>query len=408
VKANISNLQAGAALRAEPWGSVPREDALDNVIPARRVKLVFLIRALIIGGAERQLVTLAKRLDPRIFDVTVICLYGGGPFEKELVSAGVPVISLNKKGRREVLGFFSRLIKLLRDLRPDILHSYLTLQDILTVLVKPLLPGMRAVWGVRIANMNIHQLDWLSRWSVRLAALLSRFANLIIFNSVAGQKYYLEAGFAASRTIVIPNGIDTDYFAPNTASRSAMRMTWQVPDNSLLIGIVGRFVSIKDHPNFLSAAAILAHDRPDARFVCVGGGTEERANSLRALSEELGLGDKVTWAGFVSDMRAAYNAMDICCCSSAGEALSNAICEAMACGVPCVVTDVGDSSEVVGDTGVVVPPCNPQALATGWAEMARRISTEPQLGRAVRERISSQLSTATLVDRTSKALLNLL
>jgi len=209
--------------------------------------------------------------------------------------------------------------------------------------------------------------------------------------------------------VVIQNGIDTTHFAPDLKAGLRLRASWQVPEGSILIGIVGRLDPIKDHPTFLRAAAILAGSRPDVRFVCIGGGPEEYARDLKNLAYDLGLRDKVIWPGFITkDMAAAYNALDLCSSSSYGEGLSNAVAEAMACGVPCVVTDVGDSPLIVGDTGVVVPPKNPDALAAGWAAMIERLAGNPGLRAAARKRIESKLSAETLVANVSKILLGLL
>jgi len=177
-----------------------------------------------------------------------------------------------------------------------------------------------------------------------------------------------------------------------------------------LIGIVARLDPMKDHHTFLRAAAILANSRADARFVCIGAGPERYTSDLKTLAGEFGLGDKVIWPGLIlHDMPAAYNALDICCSSSSyGEGTSNAIAEAMACGVPCVVTDVGDSELIVGETGILVPPQNPEALSAGWVAMAERLSGDPELPYAVRERIESRFSLAALVRKTSETLLDIL
>ena len=187
----------------------------------------------------------------------------------------------------------------------------------------------------------------------------------------------------------IPGALQLD-----RASGSRLRASWRVPERSLLIGIVARLDPMKDHQTFLRAAAILANSRADARFVCIGAGPERYTSDLKTLAGELGIGDKVIWPGLIlHDMPAAYNALDICCSSSAfGEGTSNAIAEAMACGVPCVVTDVGDSKLIVGDMGILVPPKNPEALSAGLAVMAERLSENPQLPHAVRERIELRLS----------------
>lgn len=377
----------------------------------RHTKLVFLTRDLAIGGAQRQLVTLVKGLDRSIFEVTVLCLYGGGELIRELTNAGVSVILLDKGGRWDLARFSRRLLAVLRKLQPDVLHSYLTGQNLLTVLVRPALSATtRVVWGVRASNMDMRQYDWLAKSTSWLESRVSRFADLIIFNSNAGRNSHLAAGFDGSRTAVIPNGVDTTRFAVDRTSGSRLRASWRVPDRSLLIGIVARLDPMKDHQTFLRAAAILTNSRFDARFVCVGAGPELYTSGLKTLAGDLGLADKVIWPGLIlHDMPAAYNALDICCSSSSfGEGTSNAIAEAMACGVPCVVTDVGDSKLIIGETGVLVPPKNPEALSAGWVAMAERLSENPQLLDAVRERIESQFSLAALVRKTSECLLNLL
>ena len=377
----------------------------------RRTRLVFLAKKLAIGGAERQLVTLAKGLDRSIFEVTVLCLYGSGELTGELTNAGVPVISLDKSGRWDLARFSRRFVAVLRKLQPDILHSYLTVQNILTVFARPALPAAtRVVWGVRASNMDMRQYDWLAKSTCWLETRVSRFADLIVFNSNAGRNYHLASGFDGSRTAVIPNGVDTERFAADRVSGSRLRASWRVPEGSLLIGIVARLDPMKDHQTFLSAAAILANSRADARFVCIGAGPERYRSDLKTLAGELGLGNRVIWPGpILHDMPAAYNALDICCSSSSyGEGTSNAIAEAMACGVPCVVTDVGDSKLIVGETGILVPPRNPKVLSAGFVAMAERLSENPQLHDAVRARIESRLSLTALVRNTSDTLLGLL
>jgi len=385
-----------------------RRDSPENRFQNRRVKLLFLIRNLAVGGSERQLVALAKGLDREIFDVVVMCFYADGPLVEELNSAGVRVVSLEKAGRWEVFRFLWRFAKTARELNPDILHSYLTGQNLLSVLVRPLLRSIRIVWGVRASYMDTSHFDWLEKSSRRLEILLSRFADLIIFNSNAGRDYHLAEGFADSRAVVIPNGIDTERFAPDKRSASRLRASWGVPEGTFLVGIVGRMDRMKDHETFLRAAAIFARVRAEARFVCVGDGPDQYSRDLRNLSHQLGLADKVIWAGFVHNMPTAYNALDICCSSSYGEGCSNAVAEAMSCGIPCVVTDVGDSRLIVDEIGIVVPPRNPEALAAGWGAMAERIRQNPELRFAVRERIISQFSLSALIGNTSEALLGAL
>jgi len=373
----------------------------------RRIRLVFLIRSLAIGGAERQLVDLAKGLDETIFDVTVLCFYGGGEFTQELEDAGVTVVSLNKKGRWDIFSFVGQLTSILRKIKPDLLHSYMTGSNLVATCLKPALPNTKLIWGVEASYIDLSRYGWLEQITSRAERLLSKVPDLVIFNSFAGLDYHLSRGFAPSASKVIHNGIDMTRFKPDLDARGRTRAAWQIPKESFVIGKVGRLDPIKDHPTFLKAASIAVRDRPDVRFVCVGGGAEEYSRELRDLATQLGLADKVNWPGFMRDMTGAYNALDACCSSSYGEGTSNAIAEAMACGVPCVVTDVGDSSLIVGDTGVVVPPKDPEALAKGWARLIERMHEEPHLGLAARERIKERLSLDALVQNTSRELMKL-
>jgi glycosyltransferase involved in cell wall biosynthesis len=371
------------------------------------IKIAFLTRDLDCGGSQRQVVTLANALAQRNIDITVLCFYAGGLLEKELDSTRVNVISLEKRGRWNLFSFFYRLAGQLRSIQPDVLHGYLSTPNILTILLKPLLPSTQIVWGVRASYVDLGRYNWLLGLLFQWECFLSRFADLIIVNSKAGRVYHLTQGFPDAQMVVIPNGIDTEYFKPNPDDKTRVRAEWEVSEDTVLIGLLGRLDPMKDHPTFLRAAAILCQKKDNVRFVCVGGGLESYSRQLHQLAQELGISQKVIWAGVRRDMPAVYNALDITASSSAyGEGFSNAIGEAMACGVPCVVTDVGDSAWIVGDTGIVVPPQNPEALAAGWLSCLER--NRGEMGLQARDRIIHNFSLETLVHKTTETLLSVL
>src|SRR5215471_11510354 len=247
---------------------------------SKRVKLVFLIRKLAIGGAERQLVELAKGLDQTIFDILVLCFYGGGEFIKELVNANIPVVSLNKRGRWDILHFFWRLRTTLKGIQPDIIHSYMTGANIVTMFLKPILPRTRMVWGIESAYIDHRHYSWLEQLTSRVEIILSRWPELIVFNSFAGRELYLSGGFDGSHAVVIHNGIDAQRFAPNPKAGLLFRESWQIPKSAFLIGIVGRIDPIKDHTTFLRAAGVFARRTPEARFICIGGGPQKYVEEL--------------------------------------------------------------------------------------------------------------------------------
>ena len=364
------------------------------------MKICFLLPALTYGGAERQLVVLAKGLHARGHDVTVVVYYSGGPLEKDLLEAGVRIRPLNKRGRWDVLNFLFRLMKVMREERPDILHSYLT--DLETVILKPVLPGTKMVWSIRISNIDFRDYDWLVWVCFKLSCWVSRFADAIISNSHAGRDYYVALGYPAEKTVVIPNGIDTERFHSNPRARDRIRREWSITEHEILIGLVARLVPMKDHSSFLNVAASLVRERKDIRFVCVGDGPVEYRSSLQELTKTLGLTGYVIWAGARSDVADIYNALDLLVSSSAyGEGFSNVLGEAMACGVPCVVTKIGDSAWVVGPSGTVVPPNDPEALADAMGRMVTVPRPDPM---TIRRRILDHFSIETLVTSTERTL----
>ncbi|MBI1802396.1 MAG: glycosyltransferase, partial [Chloroflexi bacterium] len=181
-----------------------------------------------------------------------------------------------------------------------------------------------------------------------------------------------------------------------------------VADGELLIGLVGRLDPMKGHPTFLRAAAAIALACPQARFVCVGDGPAAYRARLRALCLSLGLDGKIEWAGHQNDMASVYSAMDVAVSVSLSEGFSNAIGEAMACAVPCIVTPAGDSALIVGPTGSVVPPNDPVAMSQAcrhFIELSER--ERRQLGLQARARIEQEFNVPRLIERTQNAFTSL-
>lgn len=327
------------------------------------MRVFFLIRSLEAGGAERQLVALANGLAGRGHDVAVAVFYGGGVLENDLAPS-VKLVDLVKRGRWDVAGFMGRLRMAIRTFRPDVIHGYLGTANILSVLMKWVTPGMKVVWGVRASNMDMSRYDRIAALDFKLQCTLSRFADAIIANSHAGMSFHVNQGMPGQLFSVIPNGIDVDRFYPDRALGRPLRRGW-LGDGDFLVGMVARLDPMKDHENLLQAARIVCVEDERVRFVCVGDGDEQRVECLRKRTYELGLSDRLVWAGELHDMVAVYNALDLCCLSSAfGEGFPNVLGEAMSCSVPCVSTDVGDAALVVNDDTSIVPPTDHHALAS--------------------------------------------
>ena len=365
------------------------------------MKILFLTRSLNVGGAERQLVLLARGLHQRGHDVAVALFYSGGPLEADLREASVRILPLNKRGRWDVVGFLTRLVRTVLHERPDLLHPYIG--NLMTIFVKPFIPSMRIVWSIRSSYMDFSRYDWLFRTSYTVTCWFSKSADLIISNSYAGRQVHVADGYPADRTVVIPNGIDTVRFFPNSEAREQTRAQWGVREDEPLIGLVGRLDPMKDHETFLQAAVLLLQELEQARFVCVGDGLPEYRTALQDRAHALGLSDRILWVGMQSQVADVYNALDLLVNSSYGEGFANVIGEAMACGVPCVATDVGDSGLVIGDVGELVPPKDPIALKTAMRLVLNRRPRATE----IRRRIVEHFSLENLVLTTEQALLAL-
>jgi glycosyltransferase involved in cell wall biosynthesis len=369
------------------------------------VKILFLIRALNYGGAERQLVALARGLHQAGQPVTVVVFYSGGELEKDLVAAGVPIRSLDKTGRWDLPGFLFRFVRCVRREKPEIIHGYLILPNFLALLAKLVVPGLRSVWGVRDSDMNLDRYGLLARMLYRTEAFLSRYVDLVIANSHAGLEFSYANGFQRDKMVVIPNGIDTQTFHHDRAFGMSLRAQWQADENTKVIGIVGRLDPMKGHDVFLRAAANVAQVRNDVRFVCIGDGPADYREQLVKLAAELGLTERLVWAGTHNDMRSAYNAFDLLVSSSTcGEGFSNVLGEAMACGLPCVVTDVGDAALIGGDLVSAVSANDAEALSAAIAAALERIDAGSIDMEAHRNRIIDNFSIAKLIGRTSSHL----
>jgi glycosyltransferase involved in cell wall biosynthesis len=305
-----------------------------------------------------------------------------------------------------VLGPLARLWRLFFIERPDVVYAFLPTQTMSAALVLPPWLSTRLVFGVRAGSMRLEHYDRLAALSYRLEALLSRRAALVIANAQAVREDAICRGLPADRITVIPNGIDTDAAAPDPAAGRALRRAWGLRDDAFVVGMVARLDPMKDHGNFLSAAALYAREDPNARFVCVGDGPTSYRDRLTGLARSLGIAQRIIWAGEMRDVKAAYNAFDVATLSSAfGEGFPNVVGEAMACGVPVAATDIGDTRHVIGDFGEVVPPGDPVALGAAWTRLKRRLADEgPALREGARSRIVTQFGTDAMVRRTEAAL----
>lgn len=368
------------------------------------MNILFVARSLDRGGAERYLTSLAIGLRGRGHDVRIAVFYGGGAFESEAWSADVEVVDLRKSGRWDVVGFGARLVALEREYRPDVVYGVLTIPSMLSLSARWSVRS-RVVWGVQNTGYDAVATDWLDRVTGRFEVMVARRADMVVANSESGRLHLLRRGMPAEKIAVIPNGVDTDVFSPDRAARSRLRAEVGVGANERLIGIVGRIDPVKDHVSFLEAAAVVSSQRSDVRFVVVGDGPEHLVTELRGRAEAIGIAQFTTWLGSRDDIPAVMSALDVLVSSSVSEGMPNVLVEGMACGVPCVVTDVGDSAAAIDTTGAVCPPGDVGALAAGISDVLQRLEADDVgIRDAARARVLAEYTIEMLVARTESLL----
>jgi glycosyltransferase involved in cell wall biosynthesis len=333
----------------------------------------------------------------------VMVVERGGTLVPELHAAGATVVEVTDRRVRELPFALPNLLGPLRRFHPDALYGQLAYGNTLAVLCRPFLPGTRIVQGVRVLRPERDPDALLVRGLYRAESASSRFADAIIANSSTARQHAIERGFPRKRIHIVYNGIDTEHFCRDLIARKKLRSEWSVRDQDLLVGRVGRMRPTKDYPTFLRAAAEAGSQRDDLCFVAVGDGPDRAA--LQDLARDLRLDTRLVWAGERADMAAVISALDIMVSSSASESFANVIGEAMACGVPCVVTDAGDSAAIVGSTGVVVPIGSPTALAKGILDLTERLSGEEhRLRGEARARVESEFGLDVMVKHTERVL----
>ena len=327
-------------------------------------------------------------------DVAVMTLYDG-PFRGALTEAEVPVFHLGKRGRWD-LRVLVQIVRHCRDWWPDAIYCFGGAM-LFAALVRPFLGRVALIWGIRASNADFAFYDRLSRLFLRFDPILAKAADLIICNSAAGRDHVAARGFPKDRLNVVPNGIDCRHWSFTQEGRGLMRQHWGIDAAEILVGMVGRLDPIKDHGSFFRAVAICRSNGLQFRVVVVGGGPDTFAAQIRANAEDI-IPGQVIWAGNCDDMAAAYSALDLIVQTSLAEGFPNVLIEAMACGVPVMATDAGDTREILKDLGHVTPIGQPQATADA---IAAAFSSGGHVRRAdLRAAVLSRFGTDVLVRDT--------
>jgi len=333
-------------------------------VDARRIRVLHIITNLDAGGAETFLLRLAKTLSKERFHSKVAAIIADGRLASNFDQENIEVVSLGMgRGIPDPRGLL-RLMALVRRFRPDIVQTWLYHADFLGLLATRGVHATNLVWNIRCSNMDLAQYSWRTQ---KIRSILARSARLpaaIVVNSEAGIAAHAELGYRPKHWTLIENGVDANEFRPDADARARVRRDLGIDATTPVVGVVGRSDPMKDHTTFLQAAAKLREVHKSVHIVMVGRGVEETNVVYRRQLRELGLLKCAHLLGEREDVATIMNSFDYFCMPSAfGEGLPNAVAEAMAVGVPCVVTDVGDAARIVGASGAVAQPSDPDSLA---------------------------------------------
>ena len=351
------------------------------------LRVVHVITGLNDGGAEAVLYRLCKHDQANHHQV--VSLSVSGKYGPMLEALGVPVTTLNMSpGRPSPLAFI-RLAKLLRQEKPDVVQTWMYHGDLFGGLAARAVGIRSVVWGIRHTTLEPGKSKKTTILIAKLLAKLSWWLPAkIVVCAQRAMDVHEALEYDRSKMRFIPNGYDLTDFHFGLDPRGEMKASL-IPDQSIpLTGTVGRFDPQKDHVNLLDALTILRDSSIAFQCVLVGTGLDSSNPQIVEWISQRGLADHVQLIGRRNDIPQIMNALDLHVLPSAyGEAFPNVVCEAMACGTPCVVTDVGDAAYIVGDTGWVVPPRDASALADAIAVALQDVmDSEQRSGRSSRAR----------------------
>jgi glycosyltransferase involved in cell wall biosynthesis len=354
------------------------------------VKVTHVITGLDTGGAETMLYRLLLHTDRAAYESEVISMTDIGAVGEKIRALGVPIRALGmRRGVPNPLGVL-RLARWLSQYSPDVLQSWMYQADLVSGLAARLAGGMPVAWGIHNAYLEPRSVKRIKLWTVRACIWSSGWLpSRIVCCSEASREVHARLGYPQKKMIVVPNGADLAAFRPDPEARRSVCEELGLRVETPLIGLVARFDLPKDHRTFVQAAGLLHTRVPEAHFILCGDSITRENPQLTEWIDAARVRSRCHLLGRRLDVPRLSAALDVATSSSSfSEAWPLAVGEAMACGVPCAVTDVGDSSVIVGDTGRVVPPKNPQALADAWHGLLTLGPDErARLGQAARRRM---------------------
>lgn len=365
------------------------------------MKILHIIVGLGVGGAELMLKRLVETHRSRkVYQHKIISLTSVGKVGLELRELGVDVRSLEMRSFLDVPHTLWQLSRIIKLETPDIVQTWMYHADLLGGLAARFVGNRHIVWGIRTTDVQAAGVRTTNMIGNVCARLSHWLPHTIVCAAEASRRTHIAVGYDATRMTVVPNGFDLTRLVASPEQRADLRQLCGFDDTHVVVGTLGRFNPAKDHANFVRAAGLVAQHRPEVRFLMVGRELTRDNAVLMDWIAQTGYAERFVLLGERVDVAVCLSAMDIFGLSSRTEGFPNVVGEAMAMGLPCVVTDVGDAAMLVADTGVVVPKENASALAQGLEQLLVS-GTDALLaqGQLARQRIVAEFTIVRARDR---------
>jgi len=390
----------GARFQPKKDWETTTDELSERRMKTNMIKVMHIITTLGPAGAENMLCRIAAGMDGERFENEVVSLTEVLDLAGKMHSIGVRVRTLGMKKSIPNPLLVMRLAQWIRESKPDVIHTWMYHANLIGTLAARLAGNVPVIWAIH-HNAYDPRVDKRRTMLVnRACALLSRkFAARIVFCSEASLRTHKKLSYAAEKLEVIPNGFDLEQVKPDSTAHASLREELGIPADAIVIGIAARFHPHKDHHNFIQAAARLHKIMPEVHFLLFGMGITWENTQLTGWIDSAGVRERCHLLGLRQDISRLFSGMDIATTASRSEAFPIVVGEAMACGTPCVVTDVGDSALIVENTGSVVAPEDPHALAEAWRALIEAgPAVRRRLGIAARCRVQRHFALPAIVE----------
>jgi len=353
------------------------------------MNITFVITGLSTGGAEVMLYKLIQNINRNQFKPNVISLTNIGELGLKIKKLGVSVNALEMKFNFIFFFKFFKLLKLLYNSNADIVQTWMYHADLLGGVAARIVGIRNVVWGIRQSVFSNNKSKYSTKLIMKLCSKLSNWLpKLILSCSIRAKSVHINEGYCKKKIVVIPNGFDLEVFKPNINARKSVRFELGINSDAKLVGLIARNDPQKNHNGFIYAAIKVIHKIPDTHFLLAGKGIDYSNHGLVRSISETGYKDNFHLLGYRNDIPRLMAALDVYASSSWGEAFPNVIGEAMACCIPCIVTDVGDSAEIVGNSGFTVKTGDMLGLANNIIALLKQSNQQrKKLGLQARQRI---------------------